>query len=429
MKAGLFQEQTLRLVMTQELRQALAILQYNAQELTEFLYEQSLENPLIELKSSKGSKQRGTRTVQNQIEVYSTYSITLRQHLLNQLQEQSVNSEDKRILTFLINNIDKNGYLQETDEELMSLLNMPIEKIRKYIEIVQMLEPAGVGARTLQECLILQLKRLQKRSPIAEEILINHFKCFAKKDWRKLSQSLKCKTDELEEAVNLILSLHPKPGIAFDAEKPLYIVPDIVVKKKDNCLTIQLPEGNIPKIEIQEEYSALLRGEAEKEVASYLSEKYEHVQWILRSLQQRRATLLNVMGIIIEKQSEFFQNGPLFLRPLSLKEVAEELGLHESTVSRATRNKYVQTPYGLYEMKYFFSNSVAGIADEGVSSRRVKELIKEFVGAENKRKPLSDQKLAELLQREHDVLVSRRTVAKYREQLKIPASSQRKTIG
>lgn len=187
-------------------------------------------------------------------------------------------------------------------------------------------------------------------------------------------------------------------------------------------------ERNMPRIEIHSEYSALLNN-SESEVASYVSEKYQHVQWIIRSLKQRKQTLLQVMSIIMEKQHDFFWGGPEYLKPLALKEVAEELGVHESTISRATRNKYVQTPHGLFEMKSFFSNSISTTEDEAVSTKRVKQFIQTLVGAENKKKPLSDQKISKLLEEEHEIVISRRTVAKYREQMHIPASSLRKTIG
>lgn len=430
MKASLLQEQSLRLAMTQELRQAITMLQYNVQELTEFLYEQSLENPLIELggfdREKKKSKTTSKQT-ENQMEIYSVDSTTIQQHLVNQLQYYKIDEEKRKIASFIILNVDENGYLQETNEELASLLSVSIEKVNSCMELVQSLEPAGVGARNIQECLSIQLKRLQKKSALAEMIVDEHFSYFVKKDWRRLANVLKCSTEELQEAVHVITSLQPKPGLAFSSEKPMYIVPDMAVKKEENRLVIQMNERNMPRIEIHSEYSELIHN-SESDVASYVSEKYQHVQWIMRSLKQRKQTLLNVMEVIIEKQRDFFMNGPQYLKPLALKEVAEILGVHESTISRATRNKYVQTPYGLFEMKSFFSNAVATTEDEAISTKRVKQLIGEFVEKENKKKPLSDQKISKMLEEEHEIVVSRRTVAKYREQLNIPASSLRKTI-
>lgn len=430
MKASLLQEQSLRLAMTQELRQAITMLQYNVQELTEFLYEQSLENPLIELggfdREKKKSKTTGKKT-ENQMEIYSVDSTTIQQHLVNQLQYYKIDEAQRRIASFIILNVDENGYLQETNEELASLLSVRIEDVNGCMELVQSLEPAGVGARNIQECLSIQLKRLHKRDALAEMIVDEHFSYFVKKDWRKLANVLKCSTEELQEAVHVITSLQPKPGLAFSSEKPMYIVPDMAVKKEENRLVIQMNERNMPRIEIHSEYSELLHN-SESEVASYVSEKYQHVQWIMRSLKQRKQTLLNVMEVIIEKQRDFFVDGPQYLKPLALKEVAEVLGVHESTISRATRNKYVQTPYGLFEMKSFFSNAVVTTEDEAISTKRVKQLIGEFVEKENKKKPLSDQKISKMLEEEYEIVVSRRTVAKYREQLNIPASSLRKTI-
>lgn len=435
LKASLLQEQSLRLAMTQELRQAITMLQYNVQELSEFLYEQSLENPLIELgcfererKKSSSKSKSTSKQVDNQMEIYSVDSKTIQQHLLNQIQYYKIDEEHRKTASFIIMNLDENGYLEETNEELAELLTVPIDVVERSVEIVQSLEPAGVGARNIQECLVIQLKRLQKGSVLAERIVSEYFSYFVRKDWRKLIQLLKCNNEELQEAVDCITSLQPKPGLAFSSEKPLYIVPDMAVKKEGERLILQMNEGNMPRIEIHSEYSALLNN-SESEVASYVSEKYQHVQWIMRSLKQRKQTLLQVMEMIMKKQHDFFWRGPEHLKPLSLKEVAEDLGVHESTISRATRNKYVQTPYGLFEMKSFFSNAVITTEDEAISTKRVKQLIQTLIEKENKKKPLSDQKISKLLEEEHEVVISRRTVAKYREQMHIPASSLRKTIG
>ncbi|MEB3053718.1 RNA polymerase factor sigma-54 [Bacillus pseudomycoides] len=433
MKASLLQEQSLRLAMTQELRQAITMLQYNVQELSEFLYEQSLENPLIELggferEKKKSSSKSTSKQVNNQMEIYSVDSTTIQQHLLDQIQYYKIDEKQRKAASFIIMNMDENGYLQETNEELAELLAAHIDVVDCSMELVQSLEPAGVGARNIQECLSLQLKRLQKRDGLAEMIVDEHFVYFVKKDWRKLIHVMKCNNEELQSAVDCITSLQPKPGLAFSSEKPLYIVPDMAVKKDGDRLVLQMNERNMPRIEIHSEYSALLHN-SESEVASYVSEKYQHVQWIMRSLKQRKQTLLQVMEIIMKKQRDFFWQGPEYLKPLSLKEVAEELSVHESTISRATRNKYVQTPHGLFEMKSFFSNAVVTTEDEAVSTKRVKQLMQALVEKENKKKPLSDQKISKLLEEEHEIVISRRTVAKYREQMNIPASSLRKTIG
>ncbi|MBO1623847.1 RNA polymerase factor sigma-54 [Bacillus arachidis] len=435
MKASLLQEQSLRLAMTQELRQAITMLQYNVQELSEFLYEQSMENPLIELngferekKKSSNKSKSTSKQVDNQMEIYSVDSKTIQQHLLDQIQYYKIDELERKTASFIVMNMDGNGYLQETNEELAELLAVPIDIVECSMELVQSLEPAGVGARNIQECLSLQLKRLQKGNALSKMIVDEYFAYFIKKDWRKLVHILKCSNEELQLAVDCITSLQPKPGLAFSSEKPLYIVPDMAVKKEGDRLVLQMNERNMPRIEIHSEYSALLHN-SERDVASYVSEKYQHVQWIMRSLKQRKQTLLQVMEIIMKKQSDFFWRGPEYLKPLSLKEVAEELSVHESTISRATRNKYVQTPHGLFEMKSFFSNAVVTTEDEAVSTKRVKQLIQMLVEQENKKKPLSDQKISKLLEEEHEIVISRRTVAKYREQMNIPASSLRKTIG
>ncbi|MCP8970635.1 RNA polymerase factor sigma-54 [Ectobacillus ponti] len=428
MKASLVQEQTLRLAMTQELRQAITMLQYNAQELTEFLYEQSLANPLIELRSFDREKRGGAygRSGTAGMEIYKSRPVTLQDHILDQLQYQRLDEQEKRAVVFLARNIDENGYLQESDEELAGMLGGTTDFAGHCRKLLQGLEPAGIGARNLQECLILQLKRLH--NSLAQQIIEEHFDSFAKKDWKQLLQHYKCSMEELQQAVDVITSLQPRPGQAFASDEPMYVTPDLLVAKERGEFIVSLNEKYMPKIQMHAEYSAML-GSGEREVASYLSEKYQQVQWIQRSLEQRRRTLLRVMEVILERQQDFFHQGPMFVKPLALKEVAEELELHESTISRATRNKYVQTPHGMFEMKYFFSQSLASGDEEGVATKRVKELIKQLVEGESKKKPLSDQKIADLLGQTYNIAVSRRTVTKYREQLHIPSSSLRKTIG
>ena len=252
------------------------------------------------------------------MEIYSVDSTTIQQHLLNQLQYYKIDEEERKAASFIIMNMDGNGYLQETNEELSELLSAPIDVVDCSVELVQSLEPAGVGARNIQECLSIQLKRLQRRNGLAEEIIDDHFNYFVKKDWRKLVQVLKCTNEELQDAVNCITSLQPKTCSAFSSYKPLYIVPDMAVKKDGDHLVLQMNERNMPRIEIHSEYSALLNN-SESEVASYVSEKYQHVQWIMRSLKQRKQTLLQVMNIIMEKQHDFFWGGPRVFKTTCIK--------------------------------------------------------------------------------------------------------------
>ncbi len=422
----LSQEQSLRFVMTQELRQSITMLQYNAQELTEFLYEQILENPLVDLSSFHQRKEK--RVVDNQMDIYSARPVTLLQHLRSQLSEMAVPSYLRKVVVCLIDSLNESGYLEETEEELAALLQVSHAEVEQSIEILQMLEPAGVGARSLQECLGLQLKRLQNRNTLAEQLVFHYFQEVARRDWRRLSQELHVKMSELQAAVDTILSLQPKPGLAYSQELPQYIIPDIRVEKVKDTYVVELQQSYIPKVKIHSDYRDLLAKSTERDVTTYLSDKYQHVNWILRSLEQRDRTLLQVMEAIVRRQEDFFQKGPSYIKPLSLKEIANELHIHESTVSRATRHKYVATPYGVVEMKSFFSYAIHSAAEE-ISTKRVKELVKGFIETENKRKPYSDQKLAGLLESSYGISLSRRTVAKYREQCNIPCAAHRKQIG
>lgn len=409
--------------MTQELRQSIMMLQYNAQELTEFLQEQMLENPLIEL----GGFHKGT--VDNQMDIYREKPVTLWQHLQSQLREMVLPKDMQRLVMLLIDCLTESGYIEDTEDELAGILQASLPDVKQSILILQTMEPAGVGARSLQECLSLQLKRLHRRDELAEQLVSSHFEDLARRDWKRLLQLLHINASQLQEALDTIVALQPKPGLAFSHDISPYITPDIKVIKHTDTYVVELQRKYIPKIRIHPDYRNLLDNHSEQEVTTYLSEKYHQVNWILRSMEQRDRTLVEVMQAIIRRQEDFFRKGPLHIKPLSLKEIADELHIHESTVSRATRHKYVDTSYGLYEMKFFFSHALPSSEQEGVSAKRVKELLKRLVDEENKNKPYSDQKLVVLLEGRYRISISRRTVAKYREQCNVPCATKRKRIG
>lgn len=442
LKAGLWQKQTLKLAMTQELTQAIALLQYSAQELAAFLEAKSMENPLMQVdfknisnfdasmdRTRKTRKKTVERDQRNLIEqIGAGTGETLEDYLISQLNLLKAAPEEKLILHELIANIDENGYLKLRREDLAKRFNVDQEMIDCAFFKLQSLDPPGIGANDLKECLLLQLTR-QKRTPeneLAITIIRDHFLLFAEKKWKALAKMLNIDLKDIQKIHDGIQQLNPKPGAAFQREKPAYIVPDVVVRREGNELSVSVLDALIPKVSFNEGYFQQLSGHKDPEVNKFLQEKQGDFQWIQRSLEQRKETLLKVSLKIIEKQKDFFLIGPDNLNPMTMREVADELEIHESTVSRTVREKYMQTPAGTYELKSFFTSAIATTENDQASSQKVKAAIERFIKEEDKQKPISDQKLVEMLEDSEGMVLSRRTVAKYRDQLGIPASSKRK---
>ncbi len=442
MKAGLFQKQTLKLTMTQELTQAIALLQYSAQELAAFLDAKSMENPLLQVdfknithfdsnmdRKRKSTKRTFERDQKNLIEqIGSGESETLEEFLHAQLNSLKASAAEKLILPVLIENIDENGYLKMERSELAKRFGMDQEIIDSAYFKLQSLDPAGIAAGDLQECLLLQLTR-QKRTEanqLAITIIRDHFLLFAEKKWKALSKMLNIELKEIQQVHDDIQKLNPKPGAAFQREKPAYVVPDVIVKREGDELSVSVCDALIPKVSFNDSYYRELSQHKDQEVGKFLQEKQGDYQWIQRSLEQRKETLLKVSMKIIEKQPDFFLKGPSHLYPMTMREVADELEIHESTVSRTVREKYMQTPFGTYELKSFFTSGVATTDNDQASSQTVKAAIENYIKEEDKRRPISDQAIVEMLQDHEGMVVSRRTVAKYRDQLGIPSSSKRK---
>jgi RNA polymerase sigma-54 factor len=431
MEMNLIQKQSLKLAMTQELRQAITMLQYNAQELTDFLFEQSLENPLIEVETpnieysfSKISKQQTTSHDQG-MELYTRKTESLQEELIGQLNELNLDYNESRIIKYLIYNLDKNGFLMESDEELFEELNVSYVQLQNCIELLQRFEPAGVGARSVKECLLIQLNRLERDTKLASQIIRDHFDLFVNKNWKDIAKKMKVSLADLQKEIDLILTLQPRPGLNYYQDQVNYVAPDLSVEKIGDEFYVLINDKIMPRLKVLNEYASILNGQHEKEVSTYLKDKNAQVNWLMKSLEERKSTMLAVMNCILNKQIGFFEKGPAHLKTLTLKEIAEELSLHESTISRTCKNKYVQTPFGLYEMKKFFHQGVSADGEE-LASTSIQVFIKQLVDEENKEKPLSDQKIVELLAQKHGVEISRRTVAKYRDILRIPGSSKRK---
>lgn len=434
MKVGLFQQQSLKVMMTKELSQAISLLQYSAMEISSFLQEQALQNPLIDFQERSILAQRkaprsnnvSSRNELNPIDVIAAKKETLYQHLLEQLSFLTIPTSQKAIVKYMINSLDEKGYLKEDIHNIESALKSGPEEVEQALNILQKMEPVGVGARSLQECLLIQLQRKGACTPEMELILTDFFEEFAYKKWDKLAKKLSISIREIQEIYDEIILLNPRPGLEFGNEQEKFIVPDYVVQKEKGQMVLKGNDAVNIQVKMNSDYKNALNDRQNQELFTYLQEKHREFQWILKGLNNRKRTLDQVMQAIFDYQSLFFEKGPAYLKPLTMKELADRVEVHESTVSRAIKNKYVQTPFGMFEMKSFFTNSIQSQDKQELSSSYVKTLIKQLVDQEDKRKPLSDQQLSKKLEEEHDVTVSRRTVAKYREELQIFSSSKRK---
>ncbi len=311
-------------------------------------------------------------------------------------------------------------------QEIANQFRIPFSEAEMYLLILQKFDPAGIGARNLRECLLIQIQRLGSENELAQTIVSEHFTMFAEKKWKALARVLEIDVKEIQHVFDFILTLNPKPGAAFHFERAAYVVPDVMVVQEGEQFIVQLFDSIIPKIELNKEYISNISSYHDKTVKEFIHDKQQDFHWIVRSLEQRQKTILNVTSKIVEKQIAYFEKGPSYLKPMTMKEISEEIGIHESTVSRAVREKYVQTPFGTVELKSFFTNGIESVSDESMSSSKVKEAMEKFFKEENKQKPLSDLEMVQLLKEKQGIIVSRRTVAKYREQLGIPSSSKRK---
>jgi RNA polymerase sigma-54 factor len=432
MRAELLQEQRLKLSLTKELTQAIELLQYSAVELQSFLYEQSLDNPFLEIRDyrlKRNYRHLSDKEKQKWIENMSTHSETLSLYLTAQLPALSLPEHEERVVHYIIASLDEDGYLRVDIEEIAERFAISKQEAEKALQIVQSLEPAGVGARNLQECLYLQLKRLPYRDEFAEQIIQHHFSLFAEKAWKTLAKQLGVDIASLQRVWDLIRTLEPRPGIHYTKEMPHFIVPDLIVdRSEEGHWRIFCNDDVHPELVWNRAYEQKISSCQDEQVQAFVKDKYRQFLWLTKSLEQRKQTLLNIMTVIVDKQKQCFETGFAALKPLTMREVAEELGIHESTVSRAVKNKYVQTPFGTVELRRFFSSSVSSVYvdEDAASSVKVKMFIKQLIEQENKQQPLSDQKLADLLHEQYGVVISRRTVAKYREQLHIPSSAKRK---
>ncbi|MCH7821155.1 MAG: RNA polymerase factor sigma-54 [Proteobacteria bacterium] len=354
---------------------------------------------------------------------------TLREHLLWQLEMEDFTPRQTIIGEAIIDSINDDGYLSANLDEIAESLDrqseISAEEIEETLTKVQCLDPVGVSARTISECIILQLKQLDAATPglqLAIDMAASYLDLVGSRDYGELRRSLRASEEDLHEALALVKGCHPKPGLAVSPAAAQYVIPDVFVRKVDGRWQIEISQTGIPRLSVNQQYARLLRGSGDHAV---LRTQLQEARWLIRSLEIRNETLMKVATSIVFRQTDFLEQGDEAMKPMVLRDIAEEIGMHESTISRVTTNKYMHTPRGIFEFKYFFSSHLSSVGGEDQSSTSVRAKIRKLVGDENPVKPLSDSKIASLLA-EQGISVARRTVAKYRESMNIESSSERR---
>jgi RNA polymerase sigma-54 factor len=470
-----------KLIMTPSLQQAIKLLQLSKLELQEVLNQELLENPLLEesaeeVKSEEvqaeetkseneqaaeppaveakkeekdsfdeidydayfqdyieyGYNPRGMGEEHEEFPIENTLTRppNLSDHLTWQLSMSDASPKTKEIASFIIGNIDEDGYLRASNEEVAAAGGHTVEEVEAAVSAVQSLDPIGVGARDLRECLLLQLRFLEIDAPLVEVIIRDHWEEFMQRKFVALAKALGIDMKTLEGIVELIKHLDPKPGRKYSNERAIYVEPDVYVHKVGDEYVIVLNEDGMPKLRINSGYRSMLNSmdsKSDGETVNYIKDKIRSAVWLIKSLDQRQRTIYKVAESIVKHQREFLERGIDFLRPLVLRDVADDIQMHESTVSRVVSNKYMHTPRGLFLMKYFFHSGIDSDTGEDISSLTVKKKIQSYIENEDPRKPLSDSKIMKILNDE-GINIARRTVAKYRDELNIPSSTDRKQI-
>lgn len=381
------------------------------------------------LNDSEPFEYRPQRPSEELVEIPRPRIPTLAEHLEEQLHLQSLSDKELEIDTYIIGNINADGYLDYPLENIATDLKVPLEQVEQVHKIIQTFDPTGIGARNLRECLLMQLTLQEHYNRIALTILTECYDDFINKRYEIISKKLNITLEEVRQAFEDIRHLNPKPGEGYFDEKQNYIIPDLVVQKVGDEFVVYLNDGNIPNFHVNTAYRNMILGEGrtDKKIREFVTKKLESARWFINAIHQRRTTILRTMRAIVKKQREFFEKGRNYLKPMILNDIAEEIGMDISTISRVTNGKYVQTDWGVFELKYFFSERMETTDGEEVSTKIIKAKLKEIIDNEDKSSPLSDQAIAELLEKE-GFPIARRTVQKYREQMNIPVRRMRREI-
>ncbi|AQP53344.1 RNA polymerase sigma-54 factor [Vagococcus penaei] len=428
------QKQTQKLAMTQQLQQSIKMLQFSTPELLSFLENKSLENPLLEVStqiddddSSAYSRVSSSGdSTQDWLSQLPSTEESLFEYVIEQIHLNYRDTYLRQLTLYLVEFLDVNGYLTITLEQAMEQTQASYIELLDALRLLQVLDPAGIGARNLQECLMLQTERDDQAPVLTYIILEEFFEELADRKWPVIEKALDTTLIDIQEVFDYVQRLSPFPGARFGSISDAYIIPDLMVRQTESGLSIQSTKQGMPKVTFQENYFKRMSATGDPEVKNYLADRKKEFEWIQSGVDYRGDTILRIGEVIVKKQHQFFLDTTHPLVPMLMKDVATELDIHESTVSRCVNGKYLQTEFGVYELKTFFGVSLPSTSgDSAMSTEMIKRKVKEVVEQEDKSKPLSDQKIVELLKGQ-DITLSRRTVAKYRDELNIPSSSKRK---
>ncbi|EJW0683325.1 RNA polymerase factor sigma-54 [Escherichia coli] len=476
MKQGLQLRLSQQLAMTPQLQQAIRLLQLSTLELQQELQQALESNPLLEqidtheeidtretqdsetLDTADALEQKempeelpldaswdtiytaGTPSgtsgdyIDDELPVYQGETTqTLQDYLMWQVELTPFSDTDRAIATSIVDAVDDTGYLTVPLEDILESMGdeeIDIDEVEAVLKRIQRFDPVGVAAKDLRDCLLIQLSQFDKTTPWLEEarlIISDHLDLLANHDFRTLMRVTRLKEDVLKEAVNLIQSLDPRPGQSIQTGEPEYVIPDVLVRKHNGHWTVELNSDSIPRLQINQRYASMCNNARNDGDSQFIRSNLQDAKWLIKSLESRNDTLLRVSRCIVEQQQAFFEQGEEYMKPMVLADIAQAVEMHESTISRVTTQKYLHSPRGIFELKYFFSSHVNTEGGGEASSTAIRALVKKLIAAENPAKPLSDSKLTSLLS-EQGIMVARRTVAKYRESLSIPPSNQRKQL-
>ncbi len=476
MKQGLQLRLSQQLAMTPQLQQAIRLLQLSTLELQQELQQALESNPLLEqidtheeidtretqdsetLDTADALEQKempeelpldaswdtiytaGTPSgtsgdyIDDELPVYQGETTqTLQDYLMWQVELTPFSDTDRAIATYIVDAVDETGYLTVPLEDILESIGdeeIDIDEVEAVLKRIQRFDPVGVAAKDLRDCLLIQLSQFDKTTPWLEEarlIISDHLDLLANHDFRTLMRVTRLKEDVLKEAVNLIQSLDPRPGQSIQTGEPEYVIPDVLVRKHNGHWTVELNSDSIPRLQINQHYASMCNNARNDGDSQFIRSNLQDAKWLIKSLESRNDTLLRVSRCIVEQQQAFFEQGEEYMKPMVLADIAQAVEMHESTISRVTTQKYLHSPRGIFELKYFFSSHVNTEGGGEASSTAIRALVKKLIAAENPAKPLSDSKLTSLLS-EQGIMVARRTVAKYRESLSIPPSNQRKQL-
>ena len=476
MKQGLQLRLSQQLAMTPQLQQAIRLLQLSTLELQQELQQALESNPLLEqidtheeidtretqdsetLDTADALEQKempeelpldaswdtiytaGTPSgtsgdyIDDELPVYQGETTqTLQDYLMWQVELTPFSDTDRAIATSIVDAVDDTGYLTVPLEDILESMGdeeIDIDEVEAVLKRIQRFDPVGVAAKDLRDCLLIQLSQFDKTTPWLEEarlIISDHLDLLANHDFRTLMRVTRLKEDVLKEAVNLIQSLDPRPGQSIQTGEPEYVIPDVLVRKHNGHWTVELNSDSIPRLQLNQHYASMCNNARNDGDSQFIRSNLQDAKWLIKSLESRNDTLLRVSRCIVEQQQAFFEQGEEYMKPMVLADIAQAVEMHESTISRVTTQKYLHSPRGIFELKYFFSSHVNTEGGGEASSTAIRALVKKLIAAENPAKPLSDSKLTSLLS-EQGIMVARRTVAKYRESLSIPPSNQRKQL-